>query len=91
MEDFTTKRPTKVGKEVESMPRHETINGRLKVFGCLSNRWRHPLKKHGTAFGAVANIVQVQIEKEGTTFDVEYNDRRIRPTEPRRRSSHHNA
>ena len=77
--------------KAKARARHETINGRIKVFGCLSNRWRHPLKKHGTAFGAVANIIQVQIEKEGTTFGVQYDDNRIRPTEPRRRRSHQNT
>ena len=39
--------------------KHETINGRLKVFECLSNRLRHPIK----SMKPVANIVQVQIEK----------------------------
>ena len=28
-------------------------------------------------FGAVANIAQVQIEKEGTTFGVQYDNRPI--------------
>ena len=74
--------------KAKARARHETINGRIKVFGCLSNRWRHPLKKHGTAFRAVANIIQVQIEKEGTTFAVQYNDRRIRTSQPIRRHSH---
>ena len=77
--------------KAKARARNETINGRIKVFGYLSNRWRHPLSKHGTAFGAVANIIQVQIEKEGTTFSVQYDDNRIRPTEPRRRRSHQNT
>ena len=71
--------------------RQAAINGRLKVFGCLSTRWRHLLKRNGTAFGAVANIIQVQIKMEENSFEVEYNDRCIQPTKPRWRLGHHNT
>ncbi len=42
--------------------RHEQINGGLKSFSCLKNRWRHGLHKHSTCFFAVATVVQVQLE-----------------------------
>ena len=41
--------------------RHETINSRLKTFKCLSVKFRHPLEKHVTFFGAVTVFVQVGI------------------------------
>ena len=47
--------------------RHEQINGRLKSFSCLSNRWRHDLHKHKYCFFAVAVIVQFEIETTGST------------------------
>ena len=45
--------------KAKARAKHETINGRIKAFGCLSNRWRNPLSKHGITFGAVANIIHV--------------------------------
>ena len=42
--------------------RHETVNGMLKTFGCLSQRYRHNLQKHKQCFEAVAVITQLGIE-----------------------------
>jgi hypothetical protein len=61
--------------KADARARHETINAKLKEFNCLSCRWRHPRHKHKLAFDAVANIVQIKIEKEGATFEINYNDR----------------
>ena len=36
--------------------RHETVNGRLKNFRCLSHAFRHDLSKHGICFFAVVNL-----------------------------------
>lgn len=51
--------------------RHETVNGHLKNFGCLSQRYRHKLYKHKFCFGAVSTIVQIGIiSKELSIFQV---------------------
>ena len=54
--------------------RHETANRRFKIFGCLSQRYRHDLAIHGTIFRAVANIVQLSIRFGNPRFDIEYDE-----------------
>jgi hypothetical protein len=54
--------------------RHETVNRRFKVFGCLSQRYRHNLDLHGIIFRAVACIVQLTIRFGHPLFDIEYNE-----------------
>jgi len=54
--------------------RHETANSRFKRWGILEQRYRHPLSKHCLVFGAIANIMQTQIEEELPMFDVEYDE-----------------
>ena len=41
---------------------HERINGRIKSFGCMNQRWRHRLDKHHLCFFAVSHLVQLSIE-----------------------------
>ena len=41
---------------------HERVNGQLKMFGCIDQRWRHSLDKHHLCFFAVSNIIQLEIE-----------------------------
>jgi len=41
--------------------RHESLNGRLKQFGVLGNRYRHELGKHRLCFIAVANITNLML------------------------------
>jgi hypothetical protein len=53
---------------------HETVNHHFKVFGCLSQRYRHCLVLHGTIFHAVASIVQLTIHFGHPLFDIEYNE-----------------
>jgi hypothetical protein len=48
-----------------AMRRHETVNSDLKTFGCLENRWRHDLTKHGLAFTACAFLIQMKYKLEG--------------------------
>lgn len=55
--------------------RHETINGKLKSFAILGDRYRGNLLFHKYIFMAIANLVQVGIETSDTVFQVEYNDR----------------
>jgi hypothetical protein len=42
--------------------RHETFNGRLKAFKCLSETFRHGIEKHKIAFEALCVIVQYQMD-----------------------------
>ena len=41
--------------------RHETVNGRLKNWKCMSTRFRHAKEKHHLVFRAVAVIEQLKI------------------------------
>jgi hypothetical protein len=50
--------------------RHETFNGRIKNFKCLSEQFRHGIKKHHICFEAVCVIVQYQLENGSPLFDV---------------------
>lgn len=52
--------------------RHETINGRLKNWGCLKQRFRHPLGKHKIVFSAVAVITQLDFENDAPPFQCSY-------------------
>jgi hypothetical protein len=54
--------------------RHETVNGLFKTWRVLKAVFRHPRRKHGKCFHAVANIVQSQLEHK-PTWQVDYNDR----------------
>jgi DDE superfamily endonuclease len=49
--------------------RHETFNGRLKFFHCLSDTFRHDLDKHKLAFEAVCVIVQYQMDNGSVIYD----------------------
>ena len=53
---------------------HETVNGRLKNFNILEQRFRHDLSFHGRCFYAVANLVQLDLIHEQPLFKVEYNE-----------------
>lgn len=50
------------------LSRHETLNGRLKRFGVLSQQFRHNLDKHSICFFAVANLTQIIIHYEEPLF-----------------------
>ena len=43
---------------------HERVNGKLKRFNSLSVRFRHPVQKHNYVLFAVANIVEIELEKK---------------------------
>jgi hypothetical protein len=53
---------------------HETLNGRLKAWGILSNTYRHNITKYGTVFYACAVITQLAIVNGEPLFEVEYGD-----------------
>jgi hypothetical protein len=52
--------------------RHETINGCLKNFKCLSTKFWHGLSEHKHFFCFTAVITQLMFEYHGTTFEVRY-------------------
>ena len=44
--------------------RHETVNKRIKIFDCLNQRWRHPLKMHKRTFMAIVCLTNIQMDYE---------------------------
>jgi len=54
--------------------RHETLNGRLKNWGILSQVYRHDVTKHGMVFRACAVVTQLTIKNGEPLFEVEYYD-----------------
>jgi hypothetical protein len=55
--------------------RHETMNKRLKQWGCLQKPFRHhDFAKHSSCFRAVAVLTQLSIEFGEPVFEVEYSD-----------------
>lgn len=44
---------------------HETINKKSKEYCCLKSKWTHMRGKYTAAYGAVENVVQWKIRKEG--------------------------
>jgi hypothetical protein len=50
--------------------RHETFNGRLKNFWCLSDTFRHGFGNHKFVFEAVVTIVQYQMDNGSPIFAV---------------------
>jgi len=51
------------------MVRHETFNKRIKIFGCMSNKFRHGFKNHKVAFEAICVILIYEIENGFPLFD----------------------
>ena len=54
--------------------RHETINGDLKEFGVLAERFRHDMGYHSACFRAVAIITQLSFKHGMRPFQVHYSD-----------------
>ena len=55
------------------LARHETVNSRIQMFGCMSQRFRHSLYLHPRFFHAVVNIIQLMIENGEPLFPVDFN------------------
>ena len=53
---------------------HETLNGRLKTWGILSQVFCHHITTHGDVFRACAVVTQLNIENGEPLFEVEYTD-----------------
>jgi len=54
--------------------RHETVNKRLKQYGCLTQRFRHGVAQHAACFRAVAVLTQLAIQYGKPLYAVEYTD-----------------
>lgn len=54
--------------------RQETANKRFKQWGCLTQTFRHDIRKHAEVFRAVAVITQLSIQHGEPLFQVRYND-----------------
>ncbi|KAI2500891.1 hypothetical protein MHU86_13552 [Fragilaria crotonensis] len=52
--------------------RHETVNRRLKQWGCMGQKWRHFRHKHKLAFCAVVVITQIVFESGERPFQCRY-------------------
>ncbi len=63
------KQPT-TSRENKILARHEALNGRLKEFAILSNRFRNCLNKHPMVFHAIVNIVQLSISSGEKLFEI---------------------
>ena len=53
---------------------HETLNGRLKNWGILSQVFRHHITIHGDVFRACSVVTQLTVENSEPLFEVEYAD-----------------
>ena len=54
--------------------RHETVNQRFKMFGCMKKYFRHDVKKHGQCFECVVLLTQLSINEGPGLFHIEYDD-----------------
>ena len=52
--------------------RHETVNARLRQFGCLSQNFRHELWKHQICFEAVVVCTQIAFYNGEGPFPITY-------------------
>ena len=56
--------------KIRARQRHETFNGRIKHFRCLSDTFHHSFEQHKVAFEAVCVIVQYQMDNGAKLFAV---------------------
>jgi hypothetical protein len=54
--------------------RHETLNGRLKNWGILSQVFHHHIMTYGDVFRACAVVTQLTVENGEPLFEVEHKD-----------------
>ena len=52
--------------------RHETVNRRLKQWGCLQQVYRHVIDRHGVYFGCAAVCVQIALQNCEPLFSTMY-------------------
>ena len=63
-----------LGMQGRVRSRHETLNGRFKVWGILREEYRHDIERHGEVFRAIAIITQLAIDNRSPLFQVNYQD-----------------
>jgi hypothetical protein len=56
--------------KARTLARHETVNGRIKAYKSMANRWEHGMEKHGIAMRAVAATVQYKMDNGSELFPV---------------------
>jgi hypothetical protein len=66
--------PQEEKRGMQARARHETLNGRLKTWGILSQVFRHSILRHGDVLRACAVLTQLTIENGEPLFEVEYSD-----------------
>ena len=69
-EDYVTNSDKRAKNRARA--RHETMNQRLKQFGCLKQSYRHCLKKHKYVFAAAAVCTQLAFENGEAPFQCNY-------------------
>ncbi len=52
--------------------RHETCNKRIKIFSCMSHRFRHDARLHQDFFNAVLVLTQLNIQNGDKLFEIEF-------------------
>ena len=58
-------------KRVTVSARHETGNKRFKIWGVMSQRYRHSLRKHRMVVQSIATITQLMLVNGENVFEVE--------------------
>jgi hypothetical protein len=53
------------------LARHETVNGRIKQFCCMKDRFRHALFLHPCFFHAVINLTQLMIANGESMYAID--------------------
>ena len=53
----------------------ETVNERIKNFGCASQKFRHSTAKHSKCFSCVVMLTQLAIEHGSELFPIQHDDR----------------
>ena len=52
-----------------ALSRHESFNSRIKIFDCLTTKFRHGVDNHKVAFEAICVIVVYKLENGSPLFD----------------------
>jgi hypothetical protein len=53
------------------LARHETVNGRIKLFRCMKERFRHALYLHPRFFHAIVNLTQIMIDNGEPLYTID--------------------
>ena len=77
--DIPVRTPDDFGGSIEwkrmkgrARARHETVNGAIKHYAIMTQKYRHSLHKHNSLMKAVCALVQSEIEEGNITFQIDY-------------------